>query len=120
MPWLTQLSSLLLLAQADPRRPGLSSFLVPFAMIAVLFYFMVVRPERRKKADLLEMLQNLKKNDRVVTIGGIHGTVVATSKDAEEVTLRIDENTNTKVKFQRSAIARVITADGNVSSKGGS
>ncbi len=69
-------------------RAGCRSFLVPFGMIAVLFYFLMIRPERRKKAELLEMLQNLKKNDRVVTIGGIYGTVVATSKDGEEVTLR--------------------------------
>ena len=44
-------------------------------MIGVLFYLMLVRPERRKRADLDTMLKNLKKNDRVVTIGGIFGTV---------------------------------------------
>ena len=54
--------------------------LFPFLMIAVLFYLLMIRPERRKRAELAEMLQNLKKNDRVVTIGGIYGTVVATSR----------------------------------------
>ena len=84
----------------------------PFIMIAVIFYVLMIRPERRKKAELLEMLQNLKKNDRVVTIGGIIGTVVTTSKDSEEVTIRVDESSNTKLRMQRSAIARVLSESG--------
>ena len=91
-----------------------------FLMIGVLFYFLMIRPDRRKKAEMLEMLQQLKKNDRVVTIGGIYGTVVATSKDAEEVTIKIDENTNTKLRLQRSAIARVLNGETGSPNKGGS
>ena len=48
------------------------------------------------------MLQNLKKNDRVVTIGGIYGTVVNAQKDLDEVTIKVDESTNTKLRMQRS------------------
>ena len=55
--------------------------------------------------------QNLKKNDRVVTIGGIYGTVVNVQKDLDEVTIKVDENTNTKLRMQRAAIARVIASD---------
>lgn len=105
-----------LLGQAGQNTPpGLLSpwgpFL-PFLFIAVLFYLLMIRPERRKRAELAEMLRNLKKNDRVVTIGGIHGTVVNTQKDSDEVTIKVDESTNTKLRMQRSAIARVLASDG--------
>ena len=53
------------------------------------------------------MLDNLKKNDRVVTAGGIFGTVVAVQPDA--VVLRVDENANTRIRVQRSSISRVVT-----------
>src|SRR5262245_11254798 len=79
-------------ARQAPGGAGALFALLPWIMIGVLFYAMMVRPERRKRAELDTMLKNLKKNDRVVTIGGIFGTVVQASEDAEEVTLRIDEN----------------------------
>ena len=94
-----------------PTRPGHCRHAVqlsPFLMIAVLFYLLMIRPERRKRAELTAMLQNLKKNDRVVTIGGIYGTVVNAQKDLDEVTIKVDESTNTKLRMQRSAIARVL------------
>ncbi|MGM0486818.1 MAG: preprotein translocase subunit YajC [Planctomycetota bacterium] len=125
MPRIVDLLSGLLVAQADGQGesgalPNLLVNLFPFVMIAVLFYLLMIRPERRKKAELNEMLENLKKNDRVVTIGGIHGTVVSTSKGAEDVTIKVDDSTNTKLKLQRSAIARVLTESGGSSTKNGS
>ncbi len=108
-------SGLLFAQEAAPAKPfDMASLLrnaFPFLMIAVLFYFLMIRPERRKKADLVNMLQNLKRNDRVVTIGGIYGAVVSISKNAEEVTLVVDDSSNTKLKVQRSAIARVLNAE---------
>lgn len=53
-----------------------------------------------------QMLKNLKQNDKVVTIGGIHGTVVTAPKDGDTVVIRIDENC--KMRMTRSAIARII------------
>jgi preprotein translocase subunit YajC len=85
--------------------------LVPFVLIGVLFYMMLIRPERRKRAEHGEMLKNLKKNDRVVTIGGIFGTVVNVPKDSEDVTLRIDEGNNTRIRVLRSAISRVLPSE---------
>ena len=66
-------------------------------MIGVLFYVLMIRPERRKRAELSQMLANLKKNDRVVTIGGIFGTVVNVQQGLEEVTIKVDEGSNTKI-----------------------
>ncbi len=90
---------------------------IPLGMVMVLFYVLMIRPERRKRAALAQMLKNLKKNDRVVTIGGILGTVVNIQKDSDVVVLKVDDSGNARLRFQRSAIARVVSDDGSASSK---
>lgn len=93
---------------------------IPLAMVMVLFYVLMIRPERRKRAALAKMLGELKKNDRVVTIGGILGTVVNVQKDSEIVVLKVDDSSNSRLRFQRSAIARVLLDDGSSTSKNAS
>ncbi len=61
----------------------------PLIAIGVLFYVMLIRPERRKQAAVRSMLDDLKKNDRVVTIGGIRGTVVSVRREIDEVTIKV-------------------------------
>jgi preprotein translocase subunit YajC len=113
----------LLLAQADkaaapapkgaPAGGGLfgdPSFLVMMLVTMGLMYFLLMRPEQRKKKEQAELLANLKDNDHVVTIGGICGVVVSASKDSNYVTVRVDDKTVTKIRVLRSAISRVGTA----------
>lgn len=69
----------------------------------MIFYLIVLAPERRRKAEEAKMLSALKKNDRVITVGGIHGSVVAVNDGI--VTLRVDESGNAKIKVNQSAIA---------------
>jgi preprotein translocase subunit YajC len=84
-------------------------------MIFVLFFLLVLWPQQRQmraqQKALAEALSGLKKNDRVITSGGIHGTVVQTSPEAGTVTIRIDEGSGAKLTLSREAIARVITAE---------
>ncbi len=87
---------------------GLSALLLPFAMIFVLFYFLILRPEKRKQAEHKSLLESIKKNDRVVTIGGIYGVVTNVLREEDRVTLRIDEANNTKIDVTFSAVARVL------------
>jgi preprotein translocase subunit YajC len=101
-------TSVVLLAQAENGQSFGTSMWVPFAVIGVMFYFLLIRPERKKRQQLTNLLDSLKKNDRIVTIGGIHGVVVNVTKDSDEVSIRVDEGTNTKLKVTRSAISRVI------------
>lgn len=54
------------------------------------------------------MMSALKKNDRIVTIGGIHGTIVSAPPDSKVVTIRIDESSNARIKLNRTAIAAVV------------
>ena len=112
--WFSAITSarFVVLAQAngDPAGTSLLTDLpwIPFAIIGIMFYFLLIRPERKKRKDLTNLLDSLKKNDRVVTIGGIHGVVVNVASDSEEVTIRVDEGSNTKLRVSRSAISRVI------------
>ena len=82
-----------------------------FLPLILLFYFLILRPERRKQADHKSLLAALKKNDRVVTIGGMYGIVANVQPEADRVTLKIDEATNTKIDVTFSSIARVLAAE---------
>lgn len=77
--------------------------LVPFALIILVFYFLVIRPQNKKQKETQKMLDALKKGDKVVTIGGIHGTVQSLKEGA--VVVKVDENT--KIEFTRGAISSV-------------
>jgi preprotein translocase subunit YajC len=98
-------------AAGDPVS-GIADFLsnpliLPVGLF-VLFYFIFILPERRRKGDEAKMMSSLKKNDRIVTVGGIHGTIVNAPADGDVVTIKIDEGGNTRVKVNRSAISKVI------------
>lgn len=111
LPLAESVTSALLLAQDAPAGPfgGLGGLLPPMIMIGLLFYFLIARPERKRKAEMADMLGNLKKNDRVITIGGIFGVVVNASQESNEVTVRVDDGNNTRLRVLRSAISRVVT-----------
>ena len=83
-------------------------FLPPLAIILVM-YILMDSPQRREKAKREAMLKNLKKDDRVVTIGGILGSVANISQDGKEVTLKVDDGT--RIRFRRTAIAEVFTGE---------
>ena len=102
--------SLLLAQERAPGGPGAGLFqFLPFIAIGVLFYLMFIRPDRQRRMDQADMLENLKKNDRVVTAGGIHGTVVNANKGDKDIVIRVDENTNTRLRVVRSSISRVVS-----------
>lgn len=79
----------------------------PLLIVGFLFFFLIIKPQQRERAQREKLLSELKKNDRVVTIGGIIGHVVSVSTD--EIVLKVDDNT--RVRFRRSAIQSVL-ADG--------
>ena len=84
--------------------PSPLSMLLPFAMMFVIFYVLVFRPQQTARKQHQQLLANLKKNDEVVTAGGIFGTVMNVKPEA--VTLRIDENV--RVEVEKSSISRVV------------
>ena len=78
--------------------------------IILLFYFLMLRPNQRRERDRKNMLAALKKNDHVVTIGGIKGVVANVKAEDDEVVLRVDDDSGTKLRVILSSIARVVTA----------
>jgi len=82
-----------------------------FALIFALLYFMILRPQRREQKSRKDMLSNLKKNDRVITAGGIYGVVTNVRNDSDEVTIKVDEATNSKLRLTLSSISRVVSAE---------
>ncbi len=69
------------------------------------------RPQQKETAKTKQKLANLKKNDRVVTAGGIIGTIVNTKADTEYMTIRIDETNNVKMQILKQSVVRVMTDD---------
>jgi preprotein translocase subunit YajC len=96
-------------AQAAPtgRRSSMLPFLIQLVAIIFIFYFLLIRPQRKLAAKHQDLLSKLSKNDEVVTEGGIIGTVVHLEDD--RVTLRTGENT--RIVVLRSKIARVLSGE---------
>lgn len=84
--------------------PGPLAMLFPFAVMFLIFYVLVFRPQSKARKDHEQMLKNLKKHDEVVTSGGIFGTIA--NLKPESVTLRVDENV--RIEVEPSAIVRIV------------
>jgi preprotein translocase subunit YajC len=90
-------------ASAEGGAGGFITTIAPFVLLIGIFYFLIIRPQNKKQKETQRMLEALKKGDRIVTIGGIHGTIQTVKEST--VIVKIDENT--KVEFSRSAISTV-------------
>jgi preprotein translocase subunit YajC len=103
---------LALLAQGDGAAGGgLFSILTLVVPIGILFWLLLIRPQRKEQAQRQSLLAAIKKNDRVVTIGGIYGVVTNVHREADEVTIKVDEATNTKLRLTLGSIARVLAEE---------
>lgn len=96
-------------AQAAPGAagPGPLMTIFPFIIILVIMYFMVFRPQQKKLKAHQEMLNKIKKNDEVMTSGGIYGKVV----DLKEAVVTLEVAPNVRIRVARPQIASVITLD---------
>lgn len=84
---------------------------VMIGLFVLLFYLMMIRPEQQKQKEHRARVESLKKNDRVVTVGGIYGVVTNVHRSADEVTLKVDETTGTKIRVTPASIGRVLTSE---------
>lgn len=122
---LDELSQFLIFAQENGGGEGVAPtgglfdpfFLILIVGVMIMFYLMVARPQRQKQKEAQKMLENLKENDEVVSIGGIVGSIVSFSKDGTEVVLRTDEKSNTKLRLLRSHISRPLKVEGQEESQ---
>lgn len=107
---LTQVLETFVLAQAaEPSSGGGGFGLLPlFMIIGAMFYILILRPDQKRRKRQDQMLTSLKKNDRILTNSGIYGTVVNIHADAGDITIKVDENSNTRMKITRSSIGQLI------------
>jgi len=95
------------LTSAAQTATGLGSLVsvLPLLLVFVIFYFLLIRPQSKKQKETEKMIAALKKGDKIVTIGGIHGVISSTKENT--VIVKVDDNT--KIEFSRSAIASLVT-----------
>ncbi len=95
----------LVLLQAAAANPTgqMVSTLVTFGLVFVVFYFLIIRPQNKKQKEAKKMIEAVKKGDKIVTIGGVHGTVHAVKEGT--VVVKVDDDC--KIEFSKSAIATV-------------
>lgn len=86
---------------------------LPIIIMFVIFYFLLIRPQQKRNKQRNLMLASLKRGDKIVTIGGLHGTITDLTDDT--VTLRIAHNVN--VTFDRAAVNTVVSSDASKTSE---
>ena len=103
-------------AQAGPGigGPGPLMTMFPFIVILVIMYFMVFRPQQKKQKEHQEMLNKLKRNDEVMTSGGIYGKVV----DLKETVVTLEVAPNVRIRVHRPQISAVLTGEKSAGKEG--
>jgi preprotein translocase subunit YajC len=85
---------------------SLVSTIIMFGAIFLIFYFMIIRPQQKRSKEREKMLSNIQKGDKIITSGGLHGSIVHI--DEKTVLLQVDNNI--KLKYERSAVASIVSA----------
>jgi preprotein translocase subunit YajC len=86
---------------------GIIGMLLPFVLIIAVMYFLMIRPQQKKQKDHQAMLAELKKGDRIVTTGGMFGTVFGINDNENKVIIKVSEDV--KMEFLKSSIAQRVT-----------
>ncbi len=101
-------TGLSVLQTAAPNQSmSLMSTVVTFGLIFVIFYFLIIRPQNKKQKEMQKMIEAIKKGDKVVTIGGVHGTV----QNVKDSTVVIKVDDDCKIEFSKSAVATVVARE---------
>ena len=102
---------LILFAQGDVAPPpggdgGMFFWVMLPAVLLILWLFML-NPQKKQEERLRKMLNSLERNDRVMTVGGVIGTIHVIDKEQNEIVLKVDEANNTRIRFHLTAISTV-------------
>ncbi len=99
--------ALLLNVPQEAQSPSLLVTIVPLLLIFLVFYFFIIRPQKKREGDRKRMIEAVRKGDKIVTAGGIHGTVTQVSDTW--VIAQVDSNV--KLRIEKSGLASVSTKD---------
>ena len=91
---------------------------LPFVLVMAAAWLLLYKPERDRMKKQQELLASLKKNDRVLTTSGIYGTVANVDRDAERVSLKVDDAENVRLTVTLASIAKVLGEPADASSTG--
>lgn len=103
--------ALAIVLQAEGATPGAPSpfgFLMPMVLIFGIFYLLLIRPQQKRQREHEQMLKAVGRGDRVVTTGGIHGTVVGESDEVLTVEVAMAGKERVRLKVERRGIERVL------------
>ena len=93
---------------SDPAAAGsMITTFITFGLIILIFYFLIIRPQKKRDREAQAMIEALKKGDKVVTIGGIHGTIITVKEHS--VVLKVDDNA--RIEFSKSAVSSVLNKE---------
>ena len=95
------LLSIFLMASPEGGKSNGFMTLLPLLLIIVVFYFFMIRPQMKKNKEIKKFRENIKKGDRIVTIGGIHGKII----EVGETTFIIEVEGQSRLKIEKSAVA---------------
>ncbi|MCX7983482.1 MAG: preprotein translocase subunit YajC [Bacteroidetes bacterium] len=106
------MNTLTILLMAQPANgsasgPGLIANLILFGSIILIFYFMIIRPQQKRQKERQHMLDSMKKGDKVITAGGIYGTI----EGIDERTVYVKIAENVKIKLDKNSISVVLKED---------
>ena len=91
---------------------GLFMFFIMLPALLLIMWILMVNPSKKQEERLRRMLSALEKNDKVMTVGGVIGTVHSIDKEQNEIVLKVDDANNTRIRFHLTAISVVFPKDG--------
>ncbi|MCL5268032.1 MAG: preprotein translocase subunit YajC [Bacteroidetes bacterium] len=94
----------LMAQQGGDAGGGMVSTVIMFALIIFIFYFMIIRPQSKRQKERQKMLEAMKKGDKIVTSGGIHGKIIG----MEDKTVLVEISDNVKIKVEKSAVTTIL------------
>lgn len=96
-------------SQSGASQAGsMATSIITFGLIIVIIYFLIIRPQRKRDKEAKDMIASVAKGDKIVTIGGIHGTVVAIRE--QTIVIKVDDNS--RIEFSKSAVSSVVSKKG--------
>ena len=88
-------------------------FFVMLPAFLILMWFLLANPHRKQEERLRKMLNSIEKNDKVMTVGGVIGTVHSIDREQNEIVLKVDESNNTRIRFHLTAVNTIFPKDGS-------
>ncbi|HAQ62688.1 TPA: preprotein translocase subunit YajC [Candidatus Delongbacteria bacterium] len=106
-------TNIIAMSQSSEGQGGGFASMIPFVLIIAIIYFLMIRPQSKKAKQHAQMLSELKKGDKIVTIGGVYGSIV----NVKDKTFVIKISANTDIEILKSSVAEIIAETNQIENK---